>query len=941
MSTTPPTPTPQPAPTPLNPAAPSFTPSPPPPLLPFLTNDHFCHTVHRLASSRAGGPSGIPIAVVRAAWPALETRLSSLFRACIRLGHHPRLWRSYLGVVLRKPGKADYAIPKAYRLITLEETMSKVLEGAVEEWLRWKAEVGGALPALQFGGRRGRGVEDAVMWVMEKIQEWRRKGWVVVGLGVDGKAAFPSVRASVLLDILLHRLDKSAHPLLPRLRSFLSDRSVRLTIEGKLSALLDGNCGLPQGSPLSPLLYTLFNAALLEAATLSSTAGVGFMDDVFVLGWGRTVEEAVRKLEGRVRKMEAWAEEVGVEFEPEKLAWVVFGGEKARKAAEGVKVRMGGVEVPRKRVVRFLGVPLDEGLALREFVDERVAAGEKALQGLRALSTATKGVSFPVARQLVVACVYPRLDYLAPVWWRMVGFVGAEARFAGVQRRAAQFVSGALRSTSLPALEVSSYLQPTSLRLERLAFRAAARHRTLPSHHPLASLLPTQQTEKTTHLSPLLRLARGFPALSTLSLERIDPLLALEPGTGATALPPISIAPSKELALLAHDAVLASAPDSAIVLYSDGSGLEGRAGASAVWRKRREEGEEGEGEWTFPARGMALGQYQSVYVAELVGVGLALSSLQSMLQARNDTSPLQAHLFLDNQSAASNSCSPFPSSGQHLRLANLETYRHLKTVFLHLHLTLHWVPGHADVAGNEAADKAAKTAALRPVDGEEGGQDGDSDDGVDEVSGAELPKSRSALRAAFDEGLPERWNALWQAKGVPGAALRRVDHHRPSPHILRLHQHLPRPVSSLLTQLRNSHSHLLADRFRARVASSDRCDCGGAETVAHFLLSCPLHATHRRELAKAVGPHYRNLPLLLTAPDAVPHTMAFVLATGRFSRYHTRYSPRETKRAAEGGGASQGGGGRTAKTTKQMGGVRGKRRAAGAGAKQQQKREWR
>ncbi|GAA5942566.1 hypothetical protein JCM10213_004815, partial [Rhodosporidiobolus nylandii] len=148
----------------LNPLAPSFSPSSPPqPPPPFLSNEHLQHTLFRLPPSRAGGPSGIPIAVLRALWPVLSDRLTAIFRAALRLGHHPRLWRTYNGVVLRKPGKPDYSLPKAYRLIALEETMSKLLEAAVEEWLRWWAEQKEQLPSLQFGGRKGRSVEDAVM----------------------------------------------------------------------------------------------------------------------------------------------------------------------------------------------------------------------------------------------------------------------------------------------------------------------------------------------------------------------------------------------------------------------------------------------------------------------------------------------------------------------------------------------------------------------------------------------------------------------------------------------------------------------------------------------------------------------------------------------------------------------------------------------------------
>ncbi|GAA5998190.1 hypothetical protein JCM11641_002667, partial [Rhodosporidiobolus odoratus] len=220
--------------------------------------------------------------------------------------------------------------------------------------------------------------------------------------------------------------------------------------------------------------------------------------------------------------------------------------------------------------------------------------------------------------------------------------------------------------------------------------------------------------------------------------------------------PAISIAPTKELALLSHDAVLGNAPASALILYSDGSLMDGRAGASLAWRRRPVEGEEDKEGWAFPAKGMAMGQHQPVYAAELVGVRLALSTISAMLASRSapESAPTPIHLFLDNQSAVLNSCSPASTSGQHLRRYNLTLYRSLLSAYPHVSLTVHWVPGHIGVEGNEAADAAAKTASGRAVEGEEGGDEGEEGDGIDGMSGGELPKSRSALLAEFDLALP-------------------------------------------------------------------------------------------------------------------------------------------------------------------------------------------
>ena len=50
---------------------------------------------------------------------------------CIRLGHHPELWKTAKGIVIPKPGKPDYSKVRAYRVICLLDVISKLVERMV------------------------------------------------------------------------------------------------------------------------------------------------------------------------------------------------------------------------------------------------------------------------------------------------------------------------------------------------------------------------------------------------------------------------------------------------------------------------------------------------------------------------------------------------------------------------------------------------------------------------------------------------------------------------------------------------------------------------------------------------------------------------------------------------------------------------------------------
>ena len=75
---------------------------------------------------------------------AYSAQLEALFRiysTLFNLGYHPRCWRKAKGVILKKPSKPDYSIPKAYRVISLLNCLGKVLERLVARRLGALAEI--------------------------------------------------------------------------------------------------------------------------------------------------------------------------------------------------------------------------------------------------------------------------------------------------------------------------------------------------------------------------------------------------------------------------------------------------------------------------------------------------------------------------------------------------------------------------------------------------------------------------------------------------------------------------------------------------------------------------------------------------------------------------------------------------------------------------------
>ena len=81
----------------------------------------------------------------------------------------PKAWKIAKIVTIRKPGKADYTVPKAFRPISLLQTISKGLEAVVAARLSYLTEKFHLLPPNHFGGRPRRSAEHALNVLVERI----------------------------------------------------------------------------------------------------------------------------------------------------------------------------------------------------------------------------------------------------------------------------------------------------------------------------------------------------------------------------------------------------------------------------------------------------------------------------------------------------------------------------------------------------------------------------------------------------------------------------------------------------------------------------------------------------------------------------------------------------------------------------------------------------
>ena len=96
----------------------------------------------------------------------------------------------------------------------------------------------------------------------------------------------------------------------------------------------------------------------------------------------------------------------------------------------------------------------------------------------------------------------------------------------------------------------------------------------------------------------------------------------------------------------------------------------------------------------------------NVYTAELAALQLAIETL------RDDHEQIEWRIYTDSQSAIKATNNPHRQSGQTIVKDFLDCVDDINDKYPHLHIKIIWIPGHAEIEGNERADAEAKKAAI-------------------------------------------------------------------------------------------------------------------------------------------------------------------------------------------------------------------------------------
>src|SRR6266849_4772832 len=179
------------------------------------------------------------------------------------------------------------------------------------------------IPTTQFGGRNASSTLDAGLTLLHDIQAAHRSKLRAGLLLFNIQGYFDNINHDRLLQIFA---DLGFAPELTKwCQSFLKDRTVKLKFNGEMSDPFDFVVGTPQGTPVSPVLSTIFTSPLLYKMRNWTNSSLGiYIDDGAIFAcrdnWEK-VEATIR--EGYLTCLN-WLMRAGLKIELDKLELIFF-----------------------------------------------------------------------------------------------------------------------------------------------------------------------------------------------------------------------------------------------------------------------------------------------------------------------------------------------------------------------------------------------------------------------------------------------------------------------------------------------------------------------------------------------------------------------------------------------------------------------------------------
>ena len=350
----------------------------------------------------------MPTALVKACLPALCPIMVNIINSSLASGLVPdSLKMASVTPILKKPG-LDRDDSNNYRPISNLPFLSKILERAVAAQLHQHMANHELYETFQSGFRPHHSTETTLIKITNDLLIAADSGHISILVLLDLSAAFDTVSHTILLTRLSDYLGLTGSAL-SWFQSYLTNRKQFVTIRDSSSTPAPVNHGVPQGSVLGPLLFTIYMLPLGQIIRHHGLSFHSYADDTqLYLSTKPSTQLPPQSLVNCLHAIKIWMSSNFLKLNSNKTELMVVAPKALLRKVGDLHLDVDGCSFSPSSEVRNLGVILDPTLSFQSHIR---FITKSAFFHLKNISRLRQSLSDSVAETLIHAFVTSRLDY--------------------------------------------------------------------------------------------------------------------------------------------------------------------------------------------------------------------------------------------------------------------------------------------------------------------------------------------------------------------------------------------------------------------------------------------------------------------------------------------------------------------------------------------------
>ena len=313
----------------------------------------------------------IPTKLLKSCVDILSTPLTTLINMSLREGVFPDTFKlAHLKPLLKKPGLSSDDMSN-YRPISNLSNISKILERVIYTRLSEHIHSFTTYSVFQSAYRRFFSTETALLKIQNDLLLAIDKQKVTALVLLDLSAAFDTIDHR----ILLHRLENwfgVSGTALELLTSYLSGRAQSVTINGHCCPAEPLATGVPQGSVLGPLLFTIYTTPIAHVIHAQSISFHLYADDtqIYISFASNNSVNNLDILSSTLDIVHSWFASNKLTLNPTKTEFLIIGNRQQRIKLTSSTLRFSDTDLDPVPSARNLGVIFDSEMSLESHVSK-------------------------------------------------------------------------------------------------------------------------------------------------------------------------------------------------------------------------------------------------------------------------------------------------------------------------------------------------------------------------------------------------------------------------------------------------------------------------------------------------------------------------------------------------------------------------------------------